>query len=46
LECYSWVGGNVRDLELAQWLQIEEDKWQREEEEKQEREEFKKLQVQ
>ncbi|KAM6084378.1 zinc finger-containing ubiquitin peptidase 1 isoform 1-T1 [Theristicus caerulescens] len=39
-------GGNMRDLELAQRLQTEEDKWQRSEEEKQEREEFKKLQKQ
>lgn len=46
LECYCWLGGNMRDLELAQQLQTEEDKQQRSEEEKQEREEFKKLQVQ
>ncbi|XP_075001827.1 zinc finger-containing ubiquitin peptidase 1 isoform X2 [Calonectris borealis] len=39
-------GGNIRDLELAQRLQTEEDKWQRSEEEKREREEFKKLQRQ
>ncbi|XP_071405051.1 zinc finger-containing ubiquitin peptidase 1 isoform X3 [Pithys albifrons albifrons] len=39
-------GGNIRDLELAQQLQTEEDKWQRAEEEKREREEFKKLQRQ
>ncbi|XP_068258673.1 zinc finger-containing ubiquitin peptidase 1 isoform X1 [Nyctibius grandis] len=39
-------GGNIRDLELAQWLQTEEDKQQRSEEEKREREEFKKLQRQ
>ncbi|XP_075563237.1 zinc finger-containing ubiquitin peptidase 1 [Pelecanus crispus] len=39
-------GGNIRDLELAQQLQTEEDKWQRSEEEKREREEFKKLQRQ
>ncbi|XP_062488432.1 zinc finger-containing ubiquitin peptidase 1 isoform X2 [Pezoporus occidentalis] len=39
-------GGNMRDLELAQQLQTEEDKWQKSEEEKQEREEFKKLQRQ
>ncbi|XP_014820054.1 PREDICTED: zinc finger with UFM1-specific peptidase domain protein isoform X2 [Calidris pugnax] len=42
----AWLGGNVRDLELAQWLQTEEDKRQRSEEEKREREEFKKLQRQ
>lgn len=46
LECYSWLGENMRDLELAQQLQTEEDKQQKSEEEKQEREEFKKLQVQ
>uniref|UniRef100_A0A8D0F953 Zinc finger-containing ubiquitin peptidase 1 n=1 Tax=Strix occidentalis caurina TaxID=311401 RepID=A0A8D0F953_STROC len=39
-------GGNIRDLELAQRLQTEEDKRQRSEEEKREREEFKKLQRQ
>ncbi|XP_064303488.1 zinc finger-containing ubiquitin peptidase 1 isoform X4 [Phalacrocorax carbo] len=39
-------GGNIRDLELAQQLQMEEDKQQRSEEEKREREEFKKLQRQ
>ncbi|KAM9564076.1 zinc finger-containing ubiquitin peptidase 1 isoform 2-T2 [Guaruba guarouba] len=39
-------GGNMRDLELAQQLQTEEDKQQKSEEEKQEREEFKKLQRQ
>ncbi|XP_010113619.1 PREDICTED: zinc finger with UFM1-specific peptidase domain protein [Chlamydotis macqueenii] len=39
-------GGNIRDLELAQWLQTEEDQRQRSEEEKREREEFKKLQRQ
>ncbi|XP_051469368.1 zinc finger-containing ubiquitin peptidase 1 [Apus apus] len=39
-------GGSIRDLELAQWLQNEEDKRQRSEEEKREREEFKKLQRQ
>lgn len=35
----------MRDLELAQQLQHEEDKQQRLEEEKREKEEFKKLQV-
>lgn len=45
LECYSGVGGNIGDLELAQRLQTEEDERQRSEEEKREREEFKKLQV-
>lgn len=45
LECYSWVDGNIRDLELAQQLQTEEDERQRSEEDKREREEFKKLQV-
>ncbi|XP_074718450.1 zinc finger-containing ubiquitin peptidase 1 isoform X3 [Strix uralensis] len=40
------TGGNIRDLELAQRLQTEEDKRQRSEEEKREREEFKKLQRQ
>uniref|UniRef100_A0A8C3BSS9 Zinc finger-containing ubiquitin peptidase 1 n=1 Tax=Cairina moschata TaxID=8855 RepID=A0A8C3BSS9_CAIMO len=39
-------GGNMRDLELAQQLQHEEDKQQRLEEEKREKEEFKKLQRQ
>ncbi|XP_062426929.1 zinc finger-containing ubiquitin peptidase 1 isoform X2 [Rhea pennata] len=39
-------GGNLRDLELAQRLQTEEDKQQRSEEKRQEREEFKKLQRQ
>ncbi|KAL2306542.1 hypothetical protein Nmel_004470 [Mimus melanotis] len=39
-------GGNIRDLELAQQLQTEEDEWQRSEEKKREREEFKKLQRQ
>ncbi|KAM4681514.1 zinc finger-containing ubiquitin peptidase 1 isoform 2-T3 [Amazona ochrocephala] len=39
-------GGNMRDLELAQQLQTEEDERQKSEEEKQEREEFKKLQRQ
>ncbi|XP_068794221.1 zinc finger-containing ubiquitin peptidase 1 [Struthio camelus] len=39
-------GGNLRDLELAQRLQTEEDKQQRSEEERREREEFKKLQRQ
>ncbi|XP_032909550.1 zinc finger-containing ubiquitin peptidase 1 isoform X1 [Catharus ustulatus] len=39
-------GGNIRDLELAQQLQTEEDERQRSEEEKREREEFKKLQRQ
>ncbi|XP_041334134.1 zinc finger-containing ubiquitin peptidase 1 isoform X2 [Pyrgilauda ruficollis] len=39
-------GGNIRDLELAQQLQTEEDEWQRSEEEKREREEFQKLQRQ
>ncbi|XP_039236058.1 zinc finger-containing ubiquitin peptidase 1 isoform X2 [Pipra filicauda] len=39
-------GGHIRDLELAQQLQTEEDKWRRSEEEKREREEFKKLQRQ
>nr|XP_041571066.1 zinc finger-containing ubiquitin peptidase 1 isoform X2 [Taeniopygia guttata] len=39
-------GGNIRDLELAQQLQTEEDERQRLEEEKREREEFKKLQRQ
>ncbi|XP_035178826.1 zinc finger-containing ubiquitin peptidase 1 [Oxyura jamaicensis] len=39
-------GGNMRDLELAQQLQHEEDKKQRLEEEKREKEEFKKLQRQ
>ncbi|XP_012985905.2 zinc finger-containing ubiquitin peptidase 1 [Melopsittacus undulatus] len=37
-------GGNMRDLELAQQLQTEEDKRQKTEEDKQEKEEFKKLQ--
>lgn len=41
----SGVVGNIRDLELAQQLQTEEDERQRSEEEKREREEFKKLQV-
>ncbi|XP_054674923.1 zinc finger-containing ubiquitin peptidase 1 isoform X1 [Grus americana] len=46
LEEHSFVeGGNIRDLELAQRLQIEEDKQQRSEE-RREREEFKKLQRQ
>uniref|UniRef100_A0A8C6ZA31 Zinc finger-containing ubiquitin peptidase 1 n=1 Tax=Nothoprocta perdicaria TaxID=30464 RepID=A0A8C6ZA31_NOTPE len=39
-------GGNLRDLELAQQLQLEEDKQQRSEEERQEKEEFNKLQRQ
>ncbi|XP_059698226.1 zinc finger-containing ubiquitin peptidase 1 isoform X1 [Haemorhous mexicanus] len=39
-------GGDIRDLELAQQLQTEEDEQQRSEEEKREREEFKKLQKQ
>ncbi|XP_050827928.1 zinc finger-containing ubiquitin peptidase 1 isoform X3 [Serinus canaria] len=39
-------GGDIRDLELAQQLQTEEDERQRSEEEKREREEFKKLQRQ
>ncbi|XP_064912794.1 zinc finger-containing ubiquitin peptidase 1 [Columba livia] len=38
--------GNIRDLELAQQLQTEEDERQRSEEDKREREEFKKLQRQ
>ncbi|XP_071662708.1 zinc finger-containing ubiquitin peptidase 1 isoform X1 [Patagioenas fasciata] len=37
--------GNIRDLELAQQLQTEEDERQRSEEDKREREEFKKLQL-
>ncbi|KAM6279609.1 zinc finger-containing ubiquitin peptidase 1 [Porphyrio hochstetteri] len=47
LEEQSFVeGGSIRDLELAQQLQTEEDERQRSEEERREREEFKKLQRQ
>lgn len=45
LEMFSGLGGDMRDLELAQQLQTEEDERQRSEEEKREREEFEKLQV-